>query len=67
MVFAPPQATLIELFGDNYLNGCFWAVANILGHRHAFLTGPAQALDYSIAPERIETLLDQLEKQRVNL
>ena len=29
MVFAPQGAILVELFGNNYINGCFWALANI--------------------------------------
>src|SRR5262249_28358163 len=33
MVFAPSGATLVELFGDNYVNGCFWAISNIVGQR----------------------------------
>lgn len=60
MVFAPPGAVLIELFGDNYINGCFWALANVCGHRHAFLTGPATEMNYPIAPDRLQTLLDRM-------
>lgn len=60
MVFAPPGATLIEMFGDNYINGCYWALANLCGHRHAFLTEPAQALDYSVSVDRLDALLAAL-------
>ena len=41
MVFAPIGATLIEFFGNNYINGCYWALTNICGQKHAFLTGPS--------------------------
>jgi Glycosyltransferase 61 len=57
MVFASENAVLIELFGDNYINGCFWALTNILGQRHAFLTGPSQWLDYSISLQELKALL----------
>jgi len=57
MVFAPENAVLIELFGDNYINGCFWALTNIRGQKYAFLTGPSQWLDYSISLEELKLLL----------
>jgi capsular polysaccharide biosynthesis protein len=60
MVFAPEHAVLIELFGDNYINGCFWAIANIRGQRYGFLTGPAQWLNYTISVENLERLLDKM-------
>jgi capsular polysaccharide biosynthesis protein len=61
MVFSPSSATLIELFGDNYINGCYWALANICGQTHAFLTGPSEWLDYSIALDDLKALLEKLE------
>ena len=61
MVFASPGATIIEIFGDNYINGCYWALASLCGHRHAFLTTPAQALDYSLSLERLKALLKRVE------
>ena len=60
MLFAPPTATLIELFGDNYVNGCFWAMANTIGQRYAFLTGPCEWLDYRISLDDLKALLDIL-------
>jgi capsular polysaccharide biosynthesis protein len=60
MVFAPSGTTLIEFFGENYINGCYWAIANICGHRHAFLTGPSQALDYTVPVKRLRILLSQV-------
>jgi hypothetical protein len=60
MAFAPPNATLIELFGDNYINGCFWALANICRQHYAFLTGPSDWLDYSIPLDQLKILLDKV-------
>ena len=58
MVFAPHNALLIELFGANYINGCFWALTNILNQRYAFLTGPpTDRLNYTISLDRLKTLL----------
>jgi hypothetical protein len=62
MVFAPPGATLIEFFGQNYINGCFWALANICGHEHAFITGQSIGLDYMISLNDLKSLLRKLEK-----
>lgn len=70
MVFAPIGATLIEFFGHNYINGCYWALTNICGQKHAFLTGPSQSatcsgstaiwLDYSISLDELKALLAKL-------
>jgi capsular polysaccharide biosynthesis protein len=38
-VFAQPGATLIDLFSPNYINGCYWALANACGHRYGFTVG----------------------------
>lgn len=60
MVFAPPGATLIELFGDNYINGCFWALANVLGQKYGFVTGPATWLDYEISIPHLRRVMDTI-------
>jgi hypothetical protein len=60
LVFAPSNAKLIEFFGDNYINGCFWALASICGQTHASLISPTRTLDYSVSLERLKTLLDKL-------
>jgi capsular polysaccharide biosynthesis protein len=57
VLFSPPGATIIEFFGTNYINGCYWALANICGHRHAFLTGEPTGLDYRISRAQLEQLL----------
>jgi hypothetical protein len=60
MVFAPQGAKLIEFFGENYINGCYWALASICGHRHACLIGPAVGLDYYIPIEALKAILRRL-------
>lgn len=60
MVFASRNATLVEFFGDNYVNGCFWAITNILGQKHAFLTSPASSLDYHVPLDKLKALLDKV-------
>ncbi len=57
MVFAPAGATLIEFFGDNYLHGCYWALASICGQKHTFVTGPSRWLDYTISLEALKATL----------
>jgi len=59
MVFAPAGATLIELFGDNYINGCYWALTNICSQKHAYLMGPSQWLDYSISLTSLKQLVER--------
>jgi hypothetical protein len=72
MAFAPTGATIVEFFGDNYINGCFWALANIRGQRHASIISPALGvgaghiaeggpLDYAVPLPRIEALLAKLD------
>jgi len=56
-LFCPDGATIVELFGTNYVNGCFWALANLCGHRHAFLTGEPTGLDYRVSLAQLEQLL----------
>lgn len=60
MVFAKPGTTVVELFGDNYINGCFWALASICEHRYHFMTGPSQRLDYSIPIDRFRKMLETI-------
>jgi hypothetical protein len=60
MVFAPGDATVLEFFGDNYINGCFWALANLRGQTHAFLTSPTITMDYRVSIENLRTLLHRV-------
>jgi hypothetical protein len=57
IVFAPAGATLIEFFGDSYINGCFWALANLRGQTHAFLTSPTETLDFEVRLDDLKSLL----------
>ena len=47
-------------FGDNYINGCFWALANIRRQKHAFIIGRTRTLDYSVPLEEVKTLVGRL-------
>ncbi|HLX68000.1 MAG TPA: glycosyltransferase family 61 protein, partial [Verrucomicrobiae bacterium] len=60
MVFAPPEAALIEFFGDNYLHGCYWALSGICGQKHSFVVGPSQWLDYSISLDELKATLEKV-------
>lgn len=60
MVFAPPGTQIVELFGDNYINGCYWALANVCRQKHAFVTAPTNTLDYHMPVERFDRLLAML-------
>ena len=57
MIFSPEGATLVELFGSNYLNGCFWAIASLRRQRHAFATFDTDTLDYTASPIRTRAIL----------
>jgi Capsular polysaccharide biosynthesis protein len=59
MAFAPRDATMIEFFGDNYINGCFWTLANVLGQRHAFVSAPTETLNFSIPVNRCAEILEK--------
>jgi hypothetical protein len=59
IIFAPEGTSVIELFGDNYVNGCFWALANLRGLRHAFIIGPAHGLNFHIP---LAMLKEQVQK-----
>ena len=60
-VFAPQNATLIELFPENYINinGCYWALANICSQTYAFLTGTSEGTDFHIDVDKLERLLEK--------
>jgi len=60
MVFAPADATLIEFFGDSYINGCYWALTNLRGQTHAFLTAPTPTMDYEVSLDDLRMLLKKL-------
>jgi capsular polysaccharide biosynthesis protein len=60
IVFTPPGALVVELFGDNYVNGCFWAIANLCGHTHAFLSVPTTNINFAVPLERLKLLAARL-------
>ena len=63
MIFAPPGATLLELFHPNHKNRCYINLATECGHRYACLDGLAtngindRQMEYSVdIPAVLETL-----------
>lgn len=59
LLFAPRQAAVVELMPADQVNHCFWLLANGLGQRYAFLSGPAAspARDFSVDPERLRAVV----------
>jgi hypothetical protein len=71
LVFARPGARLLELFAPDYVNPCYWAIADTAGIGYRYLVAgdpdPRAATpmtgvlrDISIPPERVLAALDQL-------
>ena len=60
IVFAPANAIVVEMLPENYINVCYWALANICGHRYAFLTGSCENGDFYICLDRLKTLLEKV-------
>jgi hypothetical protein len=63
IMFASPGTIVIELFGDNYVNGCYWALANICSQHHAFLTSPTETLNFHVSIDRLQALLEKVGHQ----
>ncbi|WP_414661871.1 glycosyltransferase family 61 protein [Horticoccus sp. 23ND18S-11] len=61
MIFAPPGATLVEFFGDNYINGCYWAISNLCDHRYGVVVSPSQTPDFHVPVARVAAVLKQIE------
>lgn len=63
MVFARPGSIIIELFPPNYVNGCYWALAESCGHKYAFLIGEKvlhDSNDFEVSLDRLNLLLDKI-------
>lgn len=62
MIFAPPQATLIELMPADKVNHVFWLMANGLDLEYRFAVGQAQnsARDFYVDLEEVQHLLDDV-------
>ena len=56
-VFTPSGAVIIEAFAPNYINGCFWALANVCGHRYGFVIGEQHNQDIKVDIKGICDLL----------
>jgi hypothetical protein len=59
MIFAPRNALLIELFPENYINGCYWALANACSQTYGFLAGTPDGTNFQIDVYKIEALLEK--------
>ena len=71
LVFARPGARLLELFAPDYVNPCYWAIADAAGLHYRYLVAgdpdpradvPMTGVlrDISIPPDRVLTALDKL-------
>jgi hypothetical protein len=66
MVFAPENVQIIELFPEDYINGCFWALANVCKHNYAFLIGSAEGADFRVSLDKLKVLLDKVAVHLIN-
>jgi Glycosyltransferase 61 len=60
MVFAPENAQIIELFPEDYINGCFWALANVCRYNYAFLIGSSEKADFRVPLDKLKALLEKV-------
>ncbi len=62
VVFAPPQATLVELMPHDQVNHCFWLLANSSELSYTFLSGNVlnKERDFLIDINRLDRLLTRL-------
>lgn len=60
-IFCPPGARVLELFSPTHLEGCYWALANVLGHEHGFLIGEREGKEIRFD---LEAVLDLAEEMR---
>ncbi|AMY12961.1 Capsular polysaccharide biosynthesis protein [Luteitalea pratensis] len=60
MAFAPRGTQLIELFGDSYVNGCYWALASILDQPYGCVIGKSEGLDYTVSLGRLKQVMANL-------
>lgn len=58
LVFTRPGATVVEVFPEHYANGCYWALANVCGHRYGFMVGAQRDDDVRVDPDKLSRLLD---------
>jgi capsular polysaccharide biosynthesis protein len=56
-VFAPPSTTFLEVFPPEYINGCFWALANACGHKYGFTIGKQRGEDIEVDVSNVLRLL----------
>ena len=61
-IFAPPQAGLLEMQPDSYINRAHWFSSNTCGQKYAFAFGQSQSdqHDYHLPLEKLESALNTL-------
>jgi hypothetical protein len=62
MVFAAPGSVLVELFGPGYINGCYWALANILRQEYGCIIGEGAGSDYTVPIRQLADALSFFEQ-----
>ena len=62
ILFAPREATLIELMPNDQVNHCFWLMTNALGQDYTFIAGPGvnEQRDFSISLPRLRQVVATL-------
>jgi capsular polysaccharide biosynthesis protein len=62
ILFAPPQATLIEFQPDSFINCAHWFVTNALGQDYGFVIGRGETErhDFRVPVEKLEAVFDAL-------
>lgn len=69
LVWCEPKTIVLELFSPNYLNLCFWAIANHVEVNYFFLIGegerPADSIDPYLIKDNMEVSIEKL-SQSVN-
>jgi capsular polysaccharide biosynthesis protein len=60
IVFAQPGATVIEVFPPSYINGCFWALSDVCGHKYGFTVGMQRGQDIEVEVPKLLRLLTSM-------
>jgi len=54
LVWCNPEAKILEIFSPNYVNVCFWAIANQVGLDYFYLIGDGQKIPNCIDPHLVQ-------------
>lgn len=53
LAFTPAGAKVVEFFSPNYVNVCFWALANQCGHQYGCMLGEGEQPPAGVDPHKI--------------